>query len=70
VKGLRRFLSRVWYGPTLLDMWRPPADAGRIVSVVQWRDLVVIACEYGVYVVSHGQTHFDLIDVQFQKIRP
>lgn len=70
MKGLKRFLCRIWYGPTLLDMWRPPANAGRIIAVTQWRDMVVIACEYGAFIMTHGQTHLDLIDVQFQKLRP
>ncbi len=32
--------------------WQPPPHAGAIVNIVVWRDMVVIACERGVYLMD------------------
>ena len=30
-------------------LWAPSGEAGRIVSMIQFRDHIIIACEYAVY---------------------
>ena len=30
-------------------LWAPPEESGRIVSMVQWHDHIIIACEYALY---------------------
>ena len=63
------WLIRIWnrwrYRPTLQNFWSPETGQ-KIVSMVPWRDLVVVATEYDVYVISAG--HKVLWEAEVQMI--
>jgi hypothetical protein len=62
---LKRIYNRWRYRPTLQDFWRP-SPGEKIVSTTQFQDVVIVATEYGVYVITPGQRV--LWDWEIQKI--
>lgn len=63
------WLIRIWnrwrYRPTLQDFWKPD-DGCKIVSTTQFRDVIVVATEWGIYVITPGKRM--LWDWEIQKI--
>ena len=43
--------------------WSPPPMAGRVVSIVGWRNDVVIACEYRIYLMTMDEQGHPVIHV-------
>lgn len=62
---LRRIYNRWRYRPTLQDFWKP-GPGEKIVSTTQFRDVVIVATDNGVYVITPG--HMPLWDWEIQKI--
>jgi hypothetical protein len=63
------WFMRIWnrwrYRPTLQDFWGPE-DGQKIVGLIQFQDMIVVASEYRVYVMTRG--HKALWDLEIQQI--
>lgn len=62
---LLRLWNRWRYRPTLQDFWGPE-DGTKIVSLLPWRDHVIVATEYKVYIITAG--HQVLWEAEIQQI--
>lgn len=58
-----RLRSELFYASGRNGDW-----AGKVIEVSPWRDVLVIRCEYGVYIVSADRTSGCLDDWMIQKL--